>query len=266
MSLQPDTSESAPQPGCHLDRVRYAELSSVRSLFPKGATVLEVGGGNGYQAAVLTSWGFQVISIDIDTQGAWTQRYFDVVGYDGKVIPVESGKVDVVFSSNVLEHIPQADLMLLFAEMRRVLAPGGFLIHILPSPVWRFWTMMAHYPWLIARLVRGSKTEAGIALPTLAATMSRRGWLGLVKRTFWPAPHGEYPSSVAELFAFRENAWRKRFEAGGFEVVRCCPTGIFYTGYTLLPRLPMSWRFCLARLLGSACKIYVVKQVSPCSA
>ena len=266
MSHQLDVSAPAPQPDCYLDRVRYAELCAVRSMFPERGTVLEVGGGNGYQAAVLTSWGLQVISIDIDTQGTWTQRYFNVVGYDGKVIPVENGKVDVVFSSNVLEHIPQTDLMSLFAEMRRVLAPKGFLIHILPSPVWRFWTMMAHYPWLLARLVRGSKTEAGIALPTLAATANRRGWLGLVKRALWPAPHGEYPSSVAELFAFRENAWRERFEAGGFEIVCCCSTGIFYTGYTLFPRLPMSWRRCLARLLGSACKIHVVKPLGPCSA
>lgn len=52
---------------------------------------------------------------------------------------------------------------------------------------------------------------------------------------------------------------RSLLPAGGFTVVRFYPAGLFYTGYTLLPRLPMSWRRLLSRLLGSACKIYVVK-------
>lgn len=259
MMSHPDACPSSPQPDCHLDRIRFAELCAVRSLFPACATVLEIGGGNGFQAAVLASWGFSVISIDIDTQGTWTHRYFDVVGYDGTVIPVENRKIDVIFSSNVLEHISQTDLMSLFAQMRRVLASGGFAVHLMPSPAWRIFTMLAHYPWLVVRVMRGSKAVGGMAQPTLAAVTKRRGLRGLIARALWPAPHGEYPSSIVELFAYREQAWRRRFEAGGFEIMRCYPAGVFYTGYTLFPRLSISWRQALAKLLGSACKVYVVK-------
>ena len=250
---------AVPTSECHLERLRYAELCAVRSIFREHGHVLEIGGGNGYQAAVLASWGFNVTSIDIDTEGAWTRRHFEVKTYDGKTIPAGSGTADVIFSSNVLEHVPRTDLEILFSEMRRVLARGGIAVHILPSPIWRFWTIMAHYPWLILRLVRGAKKESGMVLPTLAEAANRRGLLGLLKRACWPAPHGAYPSCGAELFAFRESVWRRRFEAGGFEVVSCRPNGIFYTGYTVFPRLPMSWRRSLAKLLGSACNIYVVK-------
>lgn len=248
-----------PNSGSYLDRVRYAELNAVRPLFPDSGSVLEIGGGNGYQAAMLKSWDLQVVSIDIDTRGGWAEHYFEVVGYDGKTIPIADGKVDVIFSSNVLEHIAASDLQAFFADMRRVLAPGGFAVHLVPTPMWRLWTILAHYPWLILRVMRGTPNGERMVQPNVASVIQRRGLIGLIKRALWPAPHGEYPGSIAELFAFREQAWRKRFEAGGFAVTCCYPTGLFYTGYTLLPRLPMSWRRLLSRLLGSACKIYVVK-------
>lgn len=248
-----------PHSGSYLERTRHAELDAVRRFLPAGCRILEIGGGNGYQAAVLASWGFEVISLDVDIQGGWTSRYFDVAEYDGKTLPVADGEVNVVFSSNVLEHIAEDALQALFIEMRRVLAPEGFALHLVPTPVWRLWSSLAHYPWLVLRVVRGTPKNEGIALPDVASVVRRRGLAGLIKRALWPAPHGEYPGSFAELFAFRERAWRKRFEAGGFTVTHCQPTGLFYTGYTLLPWLPMAWRRGLSRLLGSACKIYVVK-------
>lgn len=247
-----------PHTGSYLDRVRYAELNAVRPLFPNSGSVLEIGGGNGYQAAMLKSWGLQVVSIDIDTQGVWAEHYFDVVSYDGKTIPIADRKINVIFSSNVLEHIAKDDLRVLFAEMRRVLAPGGFAVHLVPTPVWRLWTILAHYPWLILRVMRGNPNDNGMVQPNVTSVIQRHGVMGLLKRALWPPAHGEYPGSLAELFAFREHAWRKRFSAGGFTVVRCYPAGLFYTGYTLLPSLPMSWRCFLSKLLGSACKVYVL--------
>lgn len=247
------------QPKNQLERIRHAELAATRQYFPDGCRILEIGGGNGYQAAVLASWGFDVVSLDIDTGGRWTRRYFDVAKYDGKTLPVADGTVDVVFSSNVLEHIAEDALQALFTEMRRVLAPDGFAVHLVPTPVWRLWTSLAHYPWLVLRVVRGAPQNEGIVLPGVASVVRRRGLADLIKRALWPAPHGEYPGSFAELFAFRERAWRKRFEAGGFSVTHCSPTGLFYSGYTLLPWLPMAWRRSLSRLLGSACKVYILK-------
>jgi SAM-dependent methyltransferase len=164
-----------PHSGSYLDRVRYAELCSVRSLFPDSGSVLEIGGGNGYQAAVLKSWGLQVVSIDVDTQGIWTERYFDVTGYDGKTLPVADRTVDVIFSSNVLEHIAEDALQALLTEMRRALAPGGFAVHLVPTPVWRLWTIMAHYPWLILRVIRRTSGGEGMVQPSVASVIQRRG-------------------------------------------------------------------------------------------
>src|SRR5262249_40433913 len=123
-----------------LEDVRAAELDGLRRWFPPGARVLELGGGSGFQARPLASWGCAVRSIDLAGGRPWAERYFDVEPYDGVHIPAADGAFDVVFSSNVLLAVPVDRLPALVAETRRVLAPGGVAVHVLPSTAWRVWT------------------------------------------------------------------------------------------------------------------------------
>jgi SAM-dependent methyltransferase len=53
----------------------------------------------------------------------------DIIG-DASNIPLESNTVDIVFSTQVLEHVPEPQAML--KECYRVLKPGGFLILTCP--------------------------------------------------------------------------------------------------------------------------------------
>lgn len=48
---------------------------------------------------------------------------------DARAVALPSASVDVVFSSNVLEHVAAADLPALHREMRRLLRPGGLAVH-----------------------------------------------------------------------------------------------------------------------------------------
>ena len=59
--------------------------------------------------------------------------------------------MDVVFSSNVLEHVAAIDAFL--DETARVLKPEGRAIHILPTPAWRGWSMLTYYGWLAKRVL-----------------------------------------------------------------------------------------------------------------
>lgn len=69
--------------------------------------------------------GFDVSGIDIPSSNLKDDRIWPVTDYDGKNIPF-----DIVFSSNVLEHIPHIyDFQ---GEIERVLKPGSIVIHILP--------------------------------------------------------------------------------------------------------------------------------------
>jgi 2-polyprenyl-3-methyl-5-hydroxy-6-metoxy-1,4-benzoquinol methylase len=129
-----------------LEVLRRRELSVVTEVLAQaansGAALLEIGGGAGWQAHDLAALGYKVRSVDIEDRSV----AFPVELYDGHRLPFGDGSFDIVFSSNVLEHIPHVDTF--HAELRRVLKPGGVGIHLMPTPTWRVATLLAHYPHL----------------------------------------------------------------------------------------------------------------------
>ncbi|GAA1970124.1 class I SAM-dependent methyltransferase [Catenulispora subtropica] len=88
---------------------RYAVLA--------GRRVLDVGGGPGFFARAFEDAGARYVSVD-------TRRVGVVCG-DALALPVRDHAVDVCFSSNVLEHVPDPRRML--HEMVRVTRPGGLV-------------------------------------------------------------------------------------------------------------------------------------------
>ncbi len=68
-----------------LERIRRAELDSVRRWFRPGARVLELGGGSGFQAAIVASWGCDIVSVDVASKPspehqAFQRQYHPVPG------------------------------------------------------------------------------------------------------------------------------------------------------------------------------------------
>jgi SAM-dependent methyltransferase len=217
------------------------------------------GGGSGYQAAALASWGCRVYSIDLADRPRTAKSHHLVVDYDGHRMPFRDGSFDVAFSSNVLEHV--AEMPQLLREIRRVLRRDGLAVHVVPSAAWRFWTMVAHYGYL-GRASLGHGTMPGaVVVPSAAAVARRRGLGYLLRRVMFPGPHGVSRSAMAELLAFSRWRWRQAFEAAGFAISDRTTTGLFYTGYTLCPGLTLSVRRRLARWLGSACHVFVTRPV-----
>lgn len=97
----------------HLLLVRHAEIEAVRRWLTPGTRVLEIGGGNGYQAGIIASWGCEVHSIDVSQALDHMKGYYPVGEYDGERIPFPQESFDTVFSSNVLEHVERLPDMLL---------------------------------------------------------------------------------------------------------------------------------------------------------
>src|SRR5713226_2516146 len=101
----------APSMSSALETLRAVELTGLYRCFRPGARILELGGANGLQAALLAGRGFQVDSIDVAGRPRG-QEHFPVRDYDGRHIPFDDGTFDHVFSSNVLEHIRDLDTTL----------------------------------------------------------------------------------------------------------------------------------------------------------
>jgi len=243
----------------HLESLRKAEVDLVKPWFRPGMHVLEVGGGNGFQASILASWGCHVTSIDLPDRSA-AATYYSVEPYDGQRFPFPDHAFDVVFSSNVLEHVTHLSVIL--KEIARVTKSDGVVVHILPSSAWRFWTSLTHYVHL-AKLVgrRFFRQGAGSNGSYSQVASSKRDWGVLIKRVFLDGPHGAYPNEFYELYAFSRSRWLDVFAAQGFEITSCFRNGLFYTGYAIFPRLSMSRRRDVSRFLGSATWIYVMYPV-----
>lgn len=244
----------------NLQMLRAHELDLAASMLRPGMRVLELGGGNGYQAARLTAMGMEVTSIDVAR--APGEMHHPVGLYDGHRIPCPDGDFDVVFSSNVLEHVAHLDAMML--EIGRVLKSGGLAVHVLPTPTWRLWTSLAHYPYMAGRIwlrLTGKRRAPPPAVAcgdqSLPSAYALGTWQRLA-RLLGDGPHGEYSSAVAELWYYSRRRWLSVFARAGFRQVSDRPSGVLYTGYALFPGLTVKTRQGLAALLGSATRIYVL--------
>lgn len=249
-----------------LERIRRAELDSILDLFPPGARVLEIGGGAGFQAALLAGHGCLVQSIDVASRPdparqRYSRQHFPVSTYDGRSLPFPSSSFDIVYSSHALYHAVPLQPML--AEIARVLVPGGVAIHVLPSASWRFWTALVHYPHLSVKAFQRlcgrripAPSVASAAAPTAKKKRSR------LRAVLIPAPLGFGSNVFAEWIGFRQSSWRRVFLAAGYRVVSSRRGPLFYTGFLMAPRLPISLRRLFAHLLGPACFVWTMSAPS----
>lgn len=241
--------------------IREFEYKKIIDRFNPGARVLEIGGGTGYQAKRLNEDGYSVESIDIPDSNYAGQHEFPVKPYDGRNIPFPDRYFEIIFSSNVLEHV--TDLSYLQAEIKRVLKPGGVCVHLMPTGAWRFWTNIAHYIELVQRLAEliPRLIPNGVSRHALRDLLSvMRLIAGTIKHYAIVPRHGETGNALTEIFAFSTLSWKKQFSKAGFEIDEATPSGLFYTGHMVLgSRLSIRSRQKIAKWLGSACVIYVVR-------
>ena len=206
----------------HLEAIRLYELDVALKLLPLEGRLLEIGAGTGWQAQALQNQGYDVSGIDIPSSNLKDDRIWPVTDYDGKNIPFENNTFDIVFSSNVLEHIYDFQ-----AEIERVLKPGGIVIHILPSSSWRLWSNI---------------TE-------------------ILKKWRPPLIHGEHAgNSFIEIYYFSRWYWRHLFHKTGWKIESVKPIGLFYTGSSIMDsRLSIGIRSKLSLVMGSACNIFILR-------
>lgn len=245
--------------------IRARELESALQHFPSpdngvtGRTLLEIGAGTGQQARMLASLGYYVTAIDLSTSHYRNQRVFDVIEYDGRVIPCATGSMEIVFSSNVLEHVGAIDDFL--RETVRAMAENGVAIHILPTSSCRTWSLLAHYIWAVRRLLVLSSQPSGITELAVHAPKRPSGfseWMA----TLFPARHGERGTPLTESFYYSEYWWKNRFNANGLQVESIHGNKIFYSmANALTDRISLERRIKLSRYLGSSCKIYVLRKM-----
>lgn len=108
-------------------------LGLLLRLAPPPCLCLDAACGLGTLSGKLKENGFRPVGMDLDfgAARAYRTKGFPVAIGRMEALPVRSGALRAVFSSETLEHVP--DLPTASAELARVLAPGGALVLSVPA-------------------------------------------------------------------------------------------------------------------------------------
>ena len=117
---------------------RYADV--------RDATVVDVGGGPGYFRDAFEQSGARYMAVDTDVGelSAAGEPGPNTLVASGMALPLQTGSIDVCFSSNVLEHVPRPWQMA--DEMVRVARPGGVVV-LSYTAWWGPWGGHETAPW-----------------------------------------------------------------------------------------------------------------------
>jgi SAM-dependent methyltransferase len=224
----------------YLHAIRRRETELIFGGCPPRAfrAALELGAGDGYQSTLLQAFVEQLVVTEWDVTLLLDRRSerLEVKPCDaetvGAVFPPAA--FDLVFSSNLLEHLPHPEQAL--RSIHGVLKDHGVTVHVMPSPFWKLCNLGLFFPWLIVRvlrrLVRGPAGRSGAPPCTLPNNPKTPSADSAWSRRLWPAPHGAYRGHIQELWAYREARWLEEFRRAGFEVVRVMK-GPVCSGYGL---------------------------------
>jgi SAM-dependent methyltransferase len=206
-------------------------------VFPLG---LELGAGDGYQSSLLGAYVERLLATDWDVSLLSKSRAQarDVYPVDAEAVAetFAPATFDLVFSSNVLEHVPKPGTAL--RGVHTVLKDDGLTIHVMPSPLWKLADISLFWPDLVVRRLHrltnrddetGRCQDASSRLvnnPKISAEAVAH------RRRFLPPPHGAYQGHIEEFQAFRKIRWLQEFEWAGFHVIRVIK-GPLCSGYGL---------------------------------
>ncbi|MBL7924331.1 MAG: class I SAM-dependent methyltransferase [Bacteroidia bacterium] len=194
--------------------------------------VLELGCGIGYQSAFLSKIANNVMATDLpdpdiqahapgmevakNLHNKLNVKNVQFIACSAETLPFEDSSFDLIYSSHVLEHIPDRDKAL--AEMARVLKPGGIYFCVTPVSFEKLYSFLNYYLLLVTRIFallgRIVKRIFWSKDRTSQPGVSVDGHTAKAKSTFWasfpfPPPHGTGRHFLSELVNWTPGKWKK---------------------------------------------------------
>ena len=116
-------------------RVANTQMRLLKPVVGLDKVVVEFAPGDCHLARVIAPHVKQVIGVDISDQRTPGEQFpsnFQLLVYDGSLVPMNPGSADVVFSYQFLEHLHPDDLAPHFQLAADLLRPGG--VYIFDTP------------------------------------------------------------------------------------------------------------------------------------
>lgn len=229
---------------------RYLEYLSYMELFPKDNfdQVLELGCGIGYQSAFLSKQAVKVIATDLADESLEAHapgmksaekllkllniNNVEFVACSAEQLPFEDASFDMVYSSHVLEHIPDQQKAL--REIYRVLKPGGIHFCVVPTRTEKVYAFFNFYSYLAGRSMHHFINKVKGMITEVKSEPLKKGGLSLkdaassqLKYFPFPAPHGHTDHYLAELKFWTPGKWAVKIQgAAPFVITKQCSTQI----------------------------------------
>jgi SAM-dependent methyltransferase len=227
----------------HLHLLRKKELDIIFSRCPMKFfnSGLELGSGDGYQSRILINYVSHLTATEYSPEWLLDKHNTEFISYqscDAEFVDkyFKPKQFDLVFSSNVMEHLPRPELAL--RGIHNILKDDGVTIHSMPTPFWKLCQVLLFYPHLMLyalervfeydywkRKILRSRAPQGknqnATVPTNNPKTSRPF------NMFVPTPHGAYRTHREEFLKFGKNRWVQEFSRNGFEVVEVRNGSVF---------------------------------------
>ena len=188
------------------DRVWKAIIAYLvrRGLLARSAVVLELGAG--YCHFINNVPAARKFAVDTNPQARqWASAGVELfVQQCSEPLAIPTGSIDVVFASNLFEHLPRTDLDRTVLEIRRVLKPRGRLIIIQPNYRYAYreyfddYTHVAVFShlslvdYLSAQMFRIQHVEPRFIPFSMRSSLPKAGWLvSLYLRSPWRPTAGQ---------------------------------------------------------------------------
>lgn len=246
-----------------MHHVRRFEFERMMEKIPLGraTTVLELGSGDGFQLDLLRERFERICAIDPVRRPACTCGFVFAMA---EALPFPDGTFDLVFSSNIMEHL--TDRPHGVEEAVRVLRPGGYMAHVFPGRYWKATSVLLNplaYPlhvlgkWSKSRKSSAEQLEFG---RTDLVAVRRPGILRVLGKCIYPEIHGTYSSHWIEFKDYGRHCWAKLFTHPKLVRVADVPL-LSYSAFGFLRFRLHPLRVWMARNGLSSCYGFILRKV-----
>lgn len=216
---------------------RFLEFISYVELFPENHynKILELGCGIGYQSAFLANFATEVIATDLPEEDMTTHSpgmtkakillqklnigNVEFLPCSAEDLPFTDNSFDMVYSSHVLEHIPDQQKAL--NEIYRVLKPGGIHFCVVPTSFEKWYSFLNYYLYLgrrsvhhLFKIISPSKKNNSTVTEQQSSPELKKAISNQLKYFPFPPPHGHSPHFLTEFKNWTPYKWRIRIENG----------------------------------------------------
>ena len=220
-----------------LNKIRSVEFDVIfnKNINKRFHKVLDLGAGEGSSSYRLSSISDGVVAADYDLSrlSRIESDKVDKIVCDAEYLSFKEKQFDLIFSSNLLEHVPDPNLVL--RNIYRILSDDGILIITVPNRIWKILSLIFFYPnqfcVLAKKLFDPSKNINDLNLNSNISTQNRYGF---IRRNIWPVPHGINRSNRVEFIAFGRKQWLGIMNNSDFEISKEIENMPLYSGYPLV--------------------------------